>query len=163
MLPALALLVTTVGTGHAQEAKQLGQFGDWTAYIAGAGNARSCYMVSVPQQASLRDRRGDIFYLVWHRPGRDEYDVVQVDIGYEFKEKSEAQIKIGEAGWALFTDDANAWTYTPADDTKIVEAMRAGLEMTVVGLSNRNNPTTDVYSLRGTTAAHDAINKACPR
>ena len=164
LLPALlAMLVATPGPGHAQEAKELGQFGDWTAYVSGAGNARYCYMVSTPRQATLRDRRGDIFYLVWNRPARQEYDVVQVDIGYAFKENSQAVIKIGDVEWKLFTNEGNAWTYTSEEHGQIVEAMRAGLEMTVTGLSSRDNPTTDLYSLRGSTAAHNAITKACPR
>ena len=35
--------------------------------------------------------------------------------------------------------------------------------MVVKGTSARNNPTTDSYSLKGVTAAHRAMNKACGR
>ena len=120
-------------------------------------------MVSKPQEASLRSRRGDIFFLVNHWPERKEFDVVQVDIGYAFKERSEAEIAIGSDTWKLFTRDGNAWAYKTQDDTAIVEAMRKGTQMLVKGVSSRGNPTTDRYSLPGTTAAHAAMDKACGR
>jgi len=39
--------------------------------------------------------------------------------------------------------------------------MRAGLTMVVKGTSSRGTLTTDTYSLRGFTAAYDAMQKAC--
>jgi hypothetical protein len=41
--------------------------------------------------------------------------------------------------------------------------MRKGARMVVKGTSARNNPTTDSYSLKGVSAAHSAMNKACGR
>ncbi len=158
---ALAFLAPTAG--HAQDAKRIGQHGDWDAYTRGTGNSQFCYMVSKPKTASLQSRRGEIFFLVWHRPGPKEFDVVQVDIGYPFKEASEVEVRIGGDSWSLFTKDESAWTYKPADDQALVGALRKGARMTVKGTSSRNNPTTDSYSLKGTSAAHAAINKACGR
>ncbi|NKB48004.1 MAG: hypothetical protein GKS02_01435 [Alphaproteobacteria bacterium] len=161
---ALAATVTITGTPvHAQEAKLIGRFGDWEAYTRGGKNDRFCYIVSKPKEASLRSRRGDIFLLIWHRPAKKEFDVVQVDAGYSFKKESEVEVKVGGDEWNLFTRDGNAWTYKGDDDAKIVEAMRKGARMTVKGTSSRNNPTTDSYSLKGVSAAHRAMNKACGR
>lgn len=148
---------------HAQEATLVGRFNDWDAYTRGTGDDRFCYMVSKPKEASLRSRRGEIFFLVWHRPGQKEFDVVQVDIGYPFKEASEVEVRIGGNSWSLFTRDESAWTYKPADDKAVVTALRKGARMTVKGTSSRNNPTTDSYSLKGTSAAYQAINRACGR
>ncbi len=165
-----ALFLVTVGVfamaanavGQSQP-EQIGEFGDWTAYKTGEGNDQFCYIVSRPQDASLRDRRGEIFYLVWHRPGTKEWDVVQVDIGYNFKPETDVEVTIGGQTWNLFTREGNAWAYEGADDAAIVKAMRAGSRMAVKGVSSRNNPTTDSYSLSGVTRAHNAINEACGR
>ena len=159
----LALAFVAPATGHAQEAKRIGQHGDWDAYTRGTGNSQFCYMVSKPQSASLQSRRGEIFFLVWHRPGQKEFDVVQVDIGYPFKEASVVEVRVGEDSWSLFTKEESAWTYKQADDKALVAALRKGARMTVKGTSGRNNPTTDSYSLKGTSAAYAAINKACGR
>ena len=63
-LLAAALVLTVAflapSTGHAQEAKRIGQHGDWDAYTRGTGNSQFCYMVSKPQTASLQSRRGEI-------------------------------------------------------------------------------------------------------
>ena len=166
LLTGVALAATVAITDtpvHAQEAKLIGRFGDWEAYIRGGKDDRFCYIVSKPKEASLRSRRGDIFLLIWHRPGKKEFDVVQVDAGYSFKKESEVEVKVGGDEWQLFTRDGNAWTYRGEDDSSIVQAMRKGSRMTVKGTSSRNNPTTDSYSLKGVTAAHRAINKACGR
>jgi len=164
MAAALAGLSGFAGSAaHAQDAELIGRFGDWDAYTRGDGASRFCYMVSKPKEASLRSRRGEIFFLIWHRPAQKEFDVVQVDIGYPFKQGSEAEVAIGGSTWQLFTRDESAWTYKPADDAAIVAALRKGSRMSVKGVSGRGNPTTDTYSLKGTSAAHQAINKACGR
>ena len=129
---------------QAQDAELIGRFDDWDAYTRGS-------------------RRGEIFFLVWHRPDQKEFDVVQVDIGYPFRDGSEAEIRVGGESWNLFTRDESAWTYKAEDDKALVAALRAGSQMTVKGVSSRGNPTTDTYSLKGTSAAHAAIGKACGR
>ncbi len=164
MAAALAGLSTfACSTADAQDAELLNRYGDWDVYTRGDGASRFCFMVSKPKEASLRSRRGEIFFLVWHRPAQKEFDVVQVDIGYPFKQGSEAEVAIGGNTWQLFTRDESAWTYKSADDAVIVAALRKGSRMSVKGVSGRGNPTTDTYSLKGTSAAHRAINKACGR
>jgi hypothetical protein len=152
----------------AQEVKEIGHFGDWKAYTRSDKNERFCYIVTKPKEASLRSKRGDIFLMIWHRPAKKEFDVVQVDAGYTFKKdkngkQSSVIIQVGKDTWTLFTDRKNAWTNTSNDDAQIVKAMRKGMKLTVKGISSRNNPTTDKYSLKGVTAAYRAINKACKR
>jgi len=146
----------------AQDARLLGKFGDWAAYVRGDGKSRYCYIVSGPQEASLSSRRGNIFALIWHRPGDKQFDVVQTDIGYAFKEGEAVSADVDGKKWQMFTREGTAWSYDQ-DQAAIVEEMRRGKRLTIKGVSNRGNPTTDVYSLAGVTAAHNAINKACPR
>lgn len=159
----LCALPFTAAPVAAQDQKLLGRYGEWEAFVQGSGAGRVCYMVSKPQEAALRSRRDDIFFLVNHWPARKEFDVVQVDIGYTFKERSEVEVTIGGTTWKLFTSDGNAWTYKPQDDAALVAALRKGSRLTVKGVSSRGNPTIDRYSLKGTSSAHAAINKACRR
>lgn len=163
-LLALPVVLALGAAAVAQEQPtEIGQFGDWTAYTSGNGENRFCYLASAPQDASLRGNRDDIAFLIWHRPAAGEFDVVQVDIGYTFKQGIEATVEIGNDSWRLFTDGGTAWAFEGADDAAIVEAMRKGARMTVKGRSSRDNPTTDVYSLTGVTAGTGAINEACGR
>jgi len=161
---ALAGLSTFAGsTADAQDAELINRYGDWDAYTRGDSASRFCYMVSRPKEASLRSRRGEIFFLIWHQPAQGEFDVVQVDIGYPFKQGTEAEVAIGGSTWQLFTRDESAWTYKSADDAAVVAALRKGSRMSVKDVSSLGNSTTATYSLKRTIAAHQAINKACGR
>ncbi|MDE0780214.1 MAG: invasion associated locus B family protein [Alphaproteobacteria bacterium] len=163
VVAALGVFAALPHAALAQEAKSIGSFGDWDAYTRGTAGNRFCYMVSKPKEASLRSRRGEIFFLVWHRPDQKEFDVVQLDIGYPFKKGSEAEIRVGSDSWLLFTREESAWTYERAHDKELVTALRKGYRLTVTGTSERNNLTRDDYSLKGTSAAYSAIGKACGR
>ena len=50
-----------------------------------------------------------------------------------------------------------------AGDKAMVAAMIKGIKMVVKGTSQSGVSTVDTYSLKGFTAAHGRINKACGR
>jgi hypothetical protein len=72
-------------------------------------------------------------------------------------------VTIGTQSFALFGQGEQAWTRDGNGDAQLVKAMRAGATMVVKGTSARGTLTTDTYSLKGVSAALDAIDKACPR
>ncbi len=154
-------LVLVLGAPAALALETLGTFGAWTAFADGNGKDKYCYMVATPQKVQLAERRGDIFTIVTHWPGDKKYDVVQIEIGYPLKDKSEVDVVIDRKTWNLFAVDGNAWAYEADDDKAMVAAMRKGIKMVVKGTSARGNDTRDEYSLSGVTKAHQAINKAC--
>ena len=61
----------------------------------------------------------------------------------------------------LFTKNDGAWNYDRSNDRAMVAAMKRGLSMVITGRSSRGTVTTDTYSLRGFTAAYNAISDAC--
>jgi hypothetical protein len=163
---ALALAAVTLAGGapvHAADvAKTVGTFDAWAAYTYGDGGARLCYMYATPQKSQGEyTRRGDTFIQVSHRPGEKSFDVVSVTAGYSYKPDSEAEIEIDGTKYALFTKDDGAWARDARDDARLVTAMKAGAAMVVRGVSARGTLTIDSYSLKGFTAAHAAIDKAC--
>lgn len=140
----------------------LGAFGDWEAYR----DAREgfCYAGSKPvKQEGRYTQRGDAFILVTHRPKEKSFDVVSFDAGYVYKDGSEVAVTIGLQSFTLFGQGEQAWARDGNGDAQLVKAMRAGSMLVVKGTSSRGTPTTDTYSLKGVSAALDAINKACPR
>jgi invasion protein IalB len=159
---ALLLSLATASPAPAQS-RSLGSFQDWTAYVDGTGGGKLCYMGASPQKAQGDyTRRGPIFFLVSHRPGNKVFGEVSVETGYTYKSGSEATATIdGARTFKLFTRGENAWNYDAAADRTMVQAMRAGLQMVIKGTSSRGTATTDTYSLKGFTAAYDAISKAC--
>ena len=61
----------------------------------------------------------------------------------------------------MFTRGDGAWTRNAKQDAVLVAAMRSGKSMILRGVSGRGTRTTDTYSLKGFSAAHNAIGKAC--
>ena len=159
----LALALTAGSPAAAQQVKELGDFQDWSAYSYESNGQTICFMSSSPTQARGNyTRRGDIFTMVTHRPERGTRDVVSVEAGYTYKDGSTVTVDVDGDDFTLFTQGGNAWAQAADIDAALVRRMKAGLKMVITGTSSRGTLTTDTYSLRGFTAAYDAISKACP-
>ena len=165
MLAALLFAAAALLGGapaSAQSVQELGVFQDWGAYTFKEGGQTVCFMSATPQSAKGNyTRRGDVSTMVTHRPSRGSRDVVSVVAGYTYKQGSTVELDVDGQDFALYTNEGNAWADDQTDKS-LVRAMKAGVEMVIKGTSSRGTLTTDSYSLRGFTAAYDAISKACP-
>ena len=135
---------------------------DWSAFTDDEGGKKVCYVGSEPKKETGDYKaRDETFMLVTQRPAEKSMDVVSVTAGYTYKKDSEASITVGNETFRLFTDAGLAWAPDAKADLAIVAAMKKGANMTVVGTSARGTITTDIYSLKGFSAAYAAANKAC--
>ena len=158
----LAAAVTAAGPAAAQGPKVLGNFSDWTAFTDGSGRSKVCYIASQPKKEQGKyTRRGDTFILVTHRPSERTRDTVEIRAGYTYKKGSDVTLSIDGRAFKLFTNAGSAWARDQKTDTALANAMRRGSTMVIRGTSSRGTRTTDTYSLKGFTAAHRAIGKAC--
>lgn len=161
---AFGLLTALFSTlpAAAQDVVKLGEYQDWTAYSAGTGADKVCYIVSEPslRQPGQADRQS--FVYITHRPAKKAMGVVMAYAGYPFKPESEAGIEIGKGKFALFTHRDTAWAADADTDDRIVKAMRGGKSMTVKSAPADGAPTSDIYSLNGVGAALKRIGEACP-
>lgn len=99
--------------------------------------------------------------MVTARPKENVRNEVSVIIGYRFKPSSKVSVDIDGQKFSMFTKEDGAWIENAAEENAMVEAMRAGRAMTVVGTSSRGTVTTDNYSLSGISASLDAMAKSC--
>lgn len=145
-----------------EKSEPLGEFGDWRAQVFMENGELVCTAWTQPiKDTGKYKTRGAIYLYITHRPATKRFNVVQIVTGYRYKKGSEVHVRIGGETFKLFTDFDTAWARTPAIDRKIVAAMRRGNSMIVTGISSRGTDTTDTYSLKGVSDAHDAINVAC--
>jgi hypothetical protein len=160
---ALAAFATVSLPALAQEGLQdLGTFKDWQAHSYKEGGKLVCTMFSVPKSSEGDySRRGEVYAFVTHRPAHNRVDEVSINIGYSFKKGAPVNVVISGTTHEMFSDRSTAWTRDSKSDRAIVRAMRAGAEMIVQGVSSRGTRTTDMFSLSGFSAAHNAINNAC--
>lgn len=160
-LLAVLLVGLCIAPGQGAD-RSLGTFESWSAISYSEDKRPVCMMWSQPEKSEGDyTRRGDVFVFITHRPGDDEINKVRFETGYTFEKSSEVAVDIDGKKFRLATDNSTAWTMDPGDNALMVSAMRAGDKMVARGTSSRGTLTTDTYSLRGFTAAHNAINKAC--
>jgi len=137
-------------------------FRDWSAYTVNEKDGKACYIASQPKDSKPKEAKRDaIWLLVTHRPYKKIANEVSVYVGYPLKDGSTARVEIDGQPFDLFTKDDTAWSNTPADDEKLVNAMRKGDKMQVKGVSARGTETVDQFSLAGFSAAMKAIGDAC--
>ena len=145
----------------------LGQFGDWGAYTANAGGKQICYALAKPSSKATEppNRPRDPAYIfVSTRPAENVRNEISIVIGYPFKPGSEANVDIGSAKYAMYTQNDGAWIKNAAEEARMVDAMRRGSDLVVTGESGRapSRPTAMPCegSRRRSTASRRSANDA---
>ena len=163
LLWGVLFLVATPLTALAQGTERLGDFGDWSAFRFYEDGKPACYMASQPKKSAGKyTQRGEIYALVTHRPAESRRDEVSFVAGYDFKKDSPVTVQVGNKTTKLFTQGDTAWAADKETDQALVKQMIRGSRMVVKGTSARGTVTTDTYSLKGFTKAHNSVDKACP-
>jgi len=142
----------------------LGQFGDWGAYTAAPGGKKVCFALAKPASSSTSppNRPRDPTYMfVSSRPAEKVKDEVSIIFGYGLKPNADANVEVSGASYAMYTQADGAWVKNAAEETRLVEAMRKGQDMTVKGTSAKGTASTDVYSLKGLPQALDRVGQEC--
>lgn len=152
----------------------VGAKSDWTIYVE--DNPKQCWVVALPQagkSSATRDgrpvavKRGDIslFVSFWPKGGSGGGNgEVSFRGGYEFAESEPVTVQIGDRKFELFTNGETAWAMSGDQDRQIAQAMKAGAEAVITGVSKRSGTTTkDTFSLKGFTAAFEDAQRRCAK
>jgi len=160
----VAMLVT--GATAQQSTNRVAAKTDWSVFVE--DNPTECWAVSSPKETvNTREgrvvavRRSEILLFVSYRPGSGVKGEVSFTGGYPFAKGSTVSVKVGDNTFELFTSGENAWPATPADDAKLITAMKRGAKAVVTGRSGRGTLTKDTFSLLGFTAAVEEAAKRC--
>jgi invasion protein IalB len=148
----------------APEPTLLGQFGEWGAYTASPSGRKVCFVLAKPVSASTNPPnrpRDQAWMFISSRPGEKVRDEVSVVFGYGLKPNSDANIEISGGNYPMNTLGDGAWVKNPAEEPRLVETLRKGLDVTVKGTSAKGTVSTDVYSLKGLAQALDKIGQEC--
>jgi hypothetical protein len=142
----------------------LGQFGDWGAYSANAGGKTICYALAKPTTSATQppNRPRDPAYIfVASRPSENVRNEISIVVGYPFKAGYEGSADIGSSKYALYTQNDGAWVKNPAEEARMVDAMRRGADLVISGESGRGTKSTDRYNLKGLSQALDRVAAEC--
>jgi hypothetical protein len=139
----------------------IGRFDDWEAATLTEGGQKVCYAFTRAAASNPRiENRGEVVLVLTHR-GRSR-DEVAVRAGYTYPAKAEpagtVEASGGNATLAFFTAGDAAFV---RDRAAAVAAFERGRSLRLSGPGPRGGAVTDIFSLRGFTAARRAISEAC--
>jgi hypothetical protein len=143
------------------KATQLGTFGAWGAY-ATDGKSKTCYALAQPktrEPASLK--RNPAYIFISSRPAENVKSEISFIMGFPMKDGAEAQAEVGSSSFSLIAKGSDAWVKNPAEEGRLIEAMKRHGKLTVKATSSRGKTTTDTYVLSGLGQALERVRKAC--
>lgn len=164
---ALVAVTLVASPLHAQEeTNRVAADTDWAVFEG--SDPKECWAVTAPKETvNSRDgrvvsvRRGDILLFVTYRPEENIAGEISFTGGYPFADGSTATLEVGGTTFELFTEGEYAWPATPADDAKIVTALKRGSDAVVTARSSRGTQTKDTFSLLGATAMIEDAERRC--
>jgi hypothetical protein len=138
--------------------KLIGKFDDWIAATHPESGVPTCYaftrvLSSIPTLAG----RGGVVLTVTQRPsGRD---AVAMEAGFSFAADATVTVQVDQTGLDFYTHQRAAFA---RDGHAAVVAFKAAGRAIARSPGPHDATVTDTFSLKGFTAAYEAISKACP-
>ncbi len=121
-----------------------------------------CYIGSLAVETDLspEKNRGDFYILVYKNIGSPD-TIVQIEAGYDYKIGPDIIVQIDKGSYVFYTTKdlpSAAWSN---EDSKVIFAMKKGLDLKVTGESSRGTITNDKYTLNGFTKAYNKLTEDC--
>ncbi|CAD5282996.1 conserved exported hypothetical protein [Bosea sp. 62] len=152
----------TAAAGGQGQALLLETAGKWQAFSSQQGRTKICYALSKAETrtpANLKDVEGLLF--ISSRPGEGVRNEISLVMNFDLKEDVEHQAIIGAERFALVAKGQNVWLKNPAEEGRMLDALRKGAGLEIKGTSKRGNATSDKYSLAGISQIVKRAEDAC--
>ena len=151
------------GIANAEEnLKSLGKFKDWESFVLLNEGNKICFAQSAPLiRAPKKLKRDPSRLFVSFRPAENIKNEISLTNGYEFKLKAPVTAKSGKKTYDLFSKGNFAWVVDKKDEMKLIVTMKKASRLMVIGNTDKDDQTTDHYSMMGFTKAYNAAKKSC--
>ena len=142
--------------------KSVGKFKDWESFVLSQDGNKTCFAQSIPVvRAPKKLKRDPSRLFVSFRPAEDIKNEVSVTNGYEFKLKAPVTAKSGKKAYDLFSKGRFAWVVNNGDEAKLIVTMKKASRLMIIGMTEKDDQTTDHYSMMGFTKAYNIAKKSC--
>ena len=159
---AFLITIFFTNSANAEDLKSTGKFKDWESFVLSKDGNKICFAQSIPVvRAPKKLKREPSRLFISFRPAENIKNELSVTNGYEFKVKSPVTAKSGKKSYDLFSKGKFAWVADEKDEIKLIVTMKKASRLMIVGSSDKENQTTDHYSMMGFTKAYSAAKKAC--
>lgn len=152
----------TAAAGGQGQALLLESAGKWQAFSSQQGRSKICYALSKAESrtpANLKDVEGLLF--ISSRPSEGVRNEISLVMNFDLKEDVEHQAIIGSDRFVLVAKGQNVWLKNPAEEGRMLDALRKGSALEIKGTSKRGNATSDKYSLAGIAQIVKRAEEAC--
>ena len=159
----LLLFYFTFGALSAEEnLKSVGKFKDWESFVLLQDGNKTCFAQSVPVvRAPKKLKRKPSRLFVSFRPDENIKNEVSVTNGYKFKLKAPVTAKSGKKAYDLFSKGRFAWVVDNGDEQRLIVTMKKASRLMIIGMTEKDDQTTDHYSMMGFTKAYNTAKKSC--
>lgn len=157
----LLALFLMLGTARVFAKPPVAVFKDWSVFVTVQDNKRLCYIASIPYKKDGNYRKRGEPFMTITREDKKTLDEINVSSGYIYNPEKDVEIEIEKKKYVLISYEERAWTTNTKEDAVIINKMKKGLKMKVLGYSMMNTYSVDTYSLRGFTEAHDKMVELC--
>ena len=159
----ITLFCFVLGTLNAEEnLKSVGKFKDWESFILSQEENKICFAQTIPVvRAPKKLKRDPSRLFISFRPTENIKNEVSVTNGYEFKLKAPVAAKSGKKSYDLFSKGRFAWVVDSKDESKLIVTMKKASRLMIIGMTKKDDQTTDHYSMMGFTKAYNTAKKSC--
>ncbi len=136
----------------------IGYFDDWTAAMHQEAGQTICYAFTRADHSTpVIPGRGEVVLTVTERNA--SRDVVAISAGFAYAQNAAVSVTAEPASLQFYTAQRSAFA---RDGHTAVAAFQKGRQVVARSPGPKGLPVSDTFSLRGFSAAHAAIEKACP-
>jgi hypothetical protein len=138
--------------------KAIGTFDDWVAATHQEAGQPVCYAFTRAQTSipALPGRGSVVLTVTQRNTGRD---AVAIEAGYAFAPNATVDLQADQTGLDFYTAQRAAFA---RDGHAAVAAFQSASRAIARSPGPHDTRLTDTFSLKGFSAAYDAISKACP-
>ena len=142
--------------------KSVGKFKDWESFVLSQDGKKTCFAQSIPVvRAPKKLKRDPSRLFISFRQAENIKNEVSVTNGYEFKLKAPVAAKSGKKSYDLFSKGRFAWVVDNKDESKLIVTMKKASRLMIIGMTEKDDQTTDHYSMMGFTKAYNTAKKSC--
>ena len=161
LLLILFSFICSVSYGE-ENLKSIGKFKDWESFVLSQEGNKICFAQSIPVvRAPKKLKREPSRLFVSFRPNENIKNEISVTNGYEFKLKTPVAAKAGKKSYDLFSKGRFAWVVDSKDESKLIVTMKKASRLMIIGMTKKDDQTTDHYSMMGFTKAYNTAKKNC--
>lgn len=139
----------------------IAQFGDWGVYVN--KTAKTCFALTQPKDRQPANvKRDPAYFFVTTRPSDKLINEISIMTGFPLKEDAEVAVIASGASFPMYVKGHGLWIKDPADEPKLLDALKKDKEITLKLTPAKGAVTTDRYSLMGLPQALERVTKECP-